>query len=150
MLANIFFGFIIPWMFGIWLYKKDKKTVLLVSPLGAVLAYTFNLFGNHFELWSYKPALKTQQLSEFPLDIGLYPVISSYLVHSIQKSIAKPYSLILIFSLATTILEYGTLVFGRISYNHGWNIFWTFWSYVLPYFIIYRYYIALKKLNVFN
>ncbi|KIV55535.1 membrane protein, partial [Aneurinibacillus migulanus] len=61
----------------------------------------------------------------------------------------RPYAIILIFSLATTLLEYVMLVFGKVSYGQNWNILWTFWSYVLPYFIIYRYYIALKKLGLY-
>ncbi|MMZ56955.1 hypothetical protein D1872_188670 [compost metagenome] len=150
MIINILFGFIIPWIFGMWLYKKDKKIVLIIAPLGSVLSYTFNLLGHHLELWSFKPILKTKQLSAFPLDIGLYPVISSYLIYLVQKRVANPYLILLIFSLVTTFLEYSALVFGGVSYNHDWNIFWTFWSYALPYFIIYRFYIELKKIKVFN
>ncbi|CEH31855.1 hypothetical protein AM501_07915 [Aneurinibacillus migulanus] len=149
MLGNIFLGFVIPWIFGIWLYNKDKKTVLLIAPLGTMLAYTINLFGFYFGFWNFKPVLKIKLLSSFPFDVGLYPVLSSYLIYFIQKEDIRPYASILIFSLATTLFEYVMLVFGKVSYGQNWNTFWTFWSYVLPYFVIYRYYIALKRLGLY-
>ncbi|MCI1695819.1 CBO0543 family protein [Aneurinibacillus aneurinilyticus] len=148
MIGNIFWGFIIPWVFGFWLYKQDKKLILLIVPLSVTLSFIINLFGFHFGFWSFTPILKTKELSVFPLNVGLYPMLSSYLIYLIQKNKLHPYILVFIFALCTTLFEYIELFFEKVAYGHGWNIFWTFWSYVLPYFIIYRYHVALKKLGI--
>jgi hypothetical protein len=40
--VNVILGFIIPWIFGIILYKKDKKTLLVIAPFMSVWAYIVN------------------------------------------------------------------------------------------------------------
>jgi len=58
MLTNIILGFIIPWVFGAFLYVKDKKVILTMFPIGATISYTINYFGFHFVFWHITPIMK--------------------------------------------------------------------------------------------
>ncbi|WP_275175823.1 hypothetical protein [Bacillus tropicus] len=73
-LGNIIIGFIIPWIFGIWLFKRNPKVVLLIAPIGIAVAFLINEWGvNYF--WQLKPIFKNIGLSAYPLNFGLYPVL---------------------------------------------------------------------------
>jgi hypothetical protein len=150
MVINIVIGFIIPWIVGIYLYKKNRRMVLIIFPFASVLAFLANLFGFYFEFWKMTPVLKEATLTVLPLCVGIYPVLGGYLIHMIQQKKASPIFLILIFSLFTTFLELLFVIQGRVIYDNGWNIYWTFISYLIPYGIGYGYYIALKKLKILS
>lgn len=54
MLWNITYGFIVPWILGIWIYKRNSKIVILIAPIGVVTATVINEWGfNYF--WKLKP-----------------------------------------------------------------------------------------------
>jgi hypothetical protein len=150
MVTNIVLGFIIPWIFGIYLYKKNKKIILLISPFASVTAFLSNLFGFYFGFWHVTPILKEETLTVLPMCIGLYSVLGSYLIYFIQKKKITPTVLILLFSVFTTLFELFFVLTGKVIYENGWNIYWTFISYLIPYIIGYWYYLALKRLHVMN
>jgi len=56
----------------------------------------------------------------------------------------------MIFTVITTFAEYLGLIFGLVTYDNGWNIVWTFLSYMPPYLTGYCYYYQLKKIGIFN
>jgi len=58
--------------------------------------------------------------------------------------------MILIFSILTTATEGAALILDKVHYENGWNILWTFLSYLTPYSICYCYYLKLKKLKILN
>lgn len=150
MLANIFFGFFVPWIIlGAFLYKKDKKTLLLIFPLGATLALTINLFGFYFEFWDFYPLMKVEPMSALPLDLGLYPLLGSYFIFLIQRNIINPFFGILLFAVVVTGMEWAAVKIEKVTYYNGWNIGWTFVSYLVPFTIIYGYYRLVKRLTLY-
>lgn len=148
MILNIVLGFVAPWAISIMhLYKKEKLLLILVAPLFSVVAYTINTFGFYFGFWEITPFPNQKNLASLPFDLGIYPVLASYLIFFIRR-FKKPYFVVFLMTLFTTFLELIFLYFGRIIYGNDWNILLTFFSYLFPYLFVYGYYKYLIKLNV--
>ncbi|GIM29444.1 hypothetical protein CPJCM30710_21100 [Clostridium polyendosporum] len=150
MILNITLGFVIPWIFGIILYFKDKKTLLVVAPFHGLISYTVNEFGYHFNFWRLIPVHIHDDYTSLSTNIGLYPILGSYLIYYIQKKKNNPLIYIFIFTFITTVMEYVGFLTGLVTYGNGWNVGWTFLSYLLPYTVAYLYYKKLRKLGVFR
>ena len=148
MILNIVLGFVVPWTICIiHLYKKEKLLLLLVAPFFSVVTYTINTFGFYFGFWEVIPFPTQKNLASLPFDLGIFPILASYLTFFIRK-IKKPYFIVFLMTLFTTFLELIFVYFGRVIYGNGWNIYLTFFSYLFPYFFVYGYYKYLIKLNV--
>ncbi|MGG0412944.1 CBO0543 family protein [Peribacillus simplex] len=147
MRINILFGFIFPWILGLVLLKKDKNHFLSLYPFIAVISNLICLWGQSKGYWNVKPKLsKRQYLTTLPFNFGLYPILGIFMVYIIRTvSKVNPYLLILLFSAITTINEFIYLLFGRVTYGNGWNINKTFLSYIVPYFLTYKYYLWFIK-----
>lgn len=150
MILNIILGFIIPWIFGVFLYLKDKKTLLVIAPFMSVWAYTLNEALFHLNFNRFAPLEIKDDLTTMSINLGLYPILGCYLIHYIQIKKVSPYILIMIFTFMTTVAEYLALNFGMVTYDNGWNIVWTFLSYIPPYLSGYWYYNKLKSIGVFD
>lgn len=149
MILNIILGFIIPWIFGVILYFKDRKTVLIIAPFSSIIAYIVNEFGFHLNFWRVVPVNINGDHTSISVNLGLYSVLGCYLIHYILKEHMNSYSIILIFAIATTMLEYLGVLFNLVIYGNGWNIGWTFLSYLIPYLLLYFYYLKLRAIKVF-
>lgn len=149
MILNIILGFIIPWVFGVTLYFKDKKTVLIIAPFSSILAYIVNEFCFHLNFWRLVPVNINDDYTSISVNLGLYPVLGCYLIYYISRKHLNSCSIILIFTIVTTILEYLGTLFNLVTYGNGWNIGWTFLSYLIPYLLIYWYYLNLRVVKVF-
>lgn len=149
MILNIVLGFIIPWIFGVILYFKDKKIVLIIAPFSSILAYTVNEFCFHLNFWRLAPLNINDDYTSLSVNLGLYSILGCYLIYYISRKHINSYLMILIFTIVTTILEYLGILFNLVSYGNGWNIGWTFLSYLIPYLLIYWYYLKLREIKVF-
>ncbi|MBI6873281.1 CBO0543 family protein [Clostridium aciditolerans] len=149
MILNIIAGFIIPWLTGIILYSKDKRLLLITAPFQSSMAFAINVIGYNKNYWNLYP-FELEHISAIPFDTGLYPILGVWMLYLIKTSKLNAYFIILFFTIATTFLEFLGIVTGRVFYAHGWNIFYTFLSYLLPYVLAYLYYLCLKNNNVFN
>lgn len=149
MILNIILGFIIPWIFGVILYFKDKKIVLIIAPFSSILAYIINELCFHLNLWRVVPVNINDDYTSMSVNLGLYSVLGCYLIYYISRKRLNSYLIILIFTIATTILEYLGLLFHLVAYGNGWNIGWTFLSYIIPYLLIYWYYLNLRVVRAF-
>lgn len=147
MIFNIIVGFIIPWVFGIYLYFKDRKTLLTIVPLGAAIALFYNAIGFYVPFWKIND-LSLGRISALPFDLGAYPILLSYLIYFIKSNKTKDYKLILLFSILTTVGEFIGVLMGRVIYLNSWNLGWTFVSYLIPYITGYVYYRQLKRENL--
>ena len=144
MLFNILVGFMIPWIFGIYLYFKDRKTLITIAPIGAAIALLYNCLGFYFSFWTVYN-FSYGRMSAIPFDLGLYPILTSYLVYFIKRYKFKSYNMILLFTIFTTIAEFLLVLLDKVIYYNNWNIGWTFISYLIPYITCYLYYLILKK-----
>lgn len=149
MLFNIIIAFIIPWISGIIFYFKDRKVLFTIAPFQSVIAYTVNSIGFFYNLWSVYPH-EYGKFTTIPYDLGIYPILSVYLIHYINKEKFNPYLLIMTATIFTTFLELLGILSGKVLYSNGWNLGFTFISYLLPYLINYWFYIQLKKMKIFD
>ncbi|MDM5246213.1 CBO0543 family protein [Lysinibacillus sp. G4S2] len=121
--------------------------LFLFSPFFSVVTYTINTLGFYFGFWEVLPFPNQKNLASLPFDLGIYPVFACYLIFFIKK-INKPYFVLFLMTLLTTFLEMVFVYFERVTYGNGWNIYLTFFSYLLPYSFLYWYYRFLIKINV--
>jgi hypothetical protein len=148
MSSTIILGFLVPWLtVGVYLWKKDKKTLFLIYPVGATVALTFNTLGMYFNLWRVKPILHVELVSTIPIDLGYYPLSACFLIYLIRIKY-NAIIVLFVFTILTTFLEWTSLVFGKAIFMNGWNIGWTVVSYIGAYTIVYCYHRQLIWLNV--
>lgn len=148
MIGNIFIAFVIPWIFILILYFKNRRVLLTVGPFQSSIAYTINSIGFYIGFWDVYP-FGHKDITHVPFDIGIYPMLSAWMIHFIMQKKFNPFIIILFFSLLTTGIEGMGVLLGRIIYGRGWNIGWTFLSYLVPYLLNYRYYLCLKNSREF-
>ncbi|WP_368488306.1 CBO0543 family protein [Clostridium sp. BJN0013] len=89
-------------------------------------------------------------MSHIPFDIVLYPIIGVYMLYFIKNKKLKSFFIISFTALLTTFLEFLGVIAGRVIYNKGWSIHYTFFSYMFSYTTLYCLYLYLKKLKIFN
>lgn len=148
MLVNIVIVLIIPWILMYILYFKDKKIVLIIAPFQSAIAFTINAIGFYYGFWDIYPFNK--EIVHIPFDIGIYPMLSVYMIYYIKHKDINPFTVIFAFALLTTCIEGIGVRMGRVIYGRGWNIGGTFISYLIPYILNYGYYSSLKNLSVFK
>lgn len=149
MLLNIVIAFIIPWILMVILYFRDKEVVLIIAPFQSAIAFTINSIGFYYGFWDLYP-FGSKEIVHVPFDIGIYPMLSAYMIYYIKHKEINPLMVIFIFTLLTTCIEGAGVNMGRVVYGRGWNIGGTFISYLIPYILNYGYYLSLKKLGVFK
>lgn len=151
MTINIVFGFVIPWIAGILLWRKAPVIIYLIGPIASIVAALFNDFGYHLNFWDFTPKIENDEtLSALPLDLGLYPVTASYTIYWIVITRRQAWLKLTVFALFNTTLEFTGLYFGKVEYKNGWNIGWTFVSYCLALLLVYLYYKLLCKYGLFD
>lgn len=147
MTFNIIIGFLIPWILGIYIYIKEKRLFLVIYPFGCTISYTINMVGFYFKFWGIAP-YRYGVFASFPLNLGLYPIVGTYFVFLLYKRVSKPSSLLFIFLLLTTGFEYLMLILKKGIYGNGWNLFWTFVSYLVAYISAYCFYRLVRNKQI--
>lgn len=131
MLFNWLIGFVIPWIFGIYLLRKDFIHIVRIGPAAGLIAFLFSDIGYYMEWFQISP-FRSGSLSFVPYNLGIYIILPSYMVYLINRAKKLPAFLaICAFSIVKTILEAVLVYTGKVIYLHGWNLIWTFVSYVL-------------------
>ncbi|WP_141500910.1 CBO0543 family protein [Paenibacillus luteus] len=149
MLLNIICGFVIPWLAALFLIRKSPKTLLLIYPIGSVASLVINSFGFQLGFWDFTPLIPNDEsVSALPLDIGLYPILGSFMIWTILLHRNKTALILFVFILFTTLLEFSALLFGKVTYGNGWNIGFTFLSYLLAFGIVYLYFKLLERFRL--
>ncbi|MDR4314296.1 Uncharacterised protein [Niallia circulans] len=146
MIFNVMMVFILPWIVGCFhLYKKDRLIIPLIGPFFSVIAFTVNELGFYLNFWKVNSSNNT--FSFLPFNLGIYPILASYLIFFIKRR-KSPFLYIFLISLFTTLLEVIYVLTGKIIYGNDWNFMFTFFSYLFPYYLVYKYYVFLKRKNV--
>lgn len=52
MIFNYILYLIIPWIFGIILYRKDSRTFLTIFPFGSIISLMINIWGIYMGYWN--------------------------------------------------------------------------------------------------
>lgn len=140
---HLLLTFVIPWLAAAYLLVQNKRTVVLYGPAAAGIAFALNDIGLYMEWWGFKPE-REELLISLLSNLGIFLVSGCYMIHFIQK---YKYSLIMILGFASllTLLEYVYLLLGRIHFNNGWNLGWSFVSYVVSNILLYGYFLLLDR-----
>jgi hypothetical protein len=112
-----------------------------------IITFTINEFGFYLGFWEVLPSVNQKTLSALPFNLGLYPILASYLIYFIKRY-KYPYLVLLLMTIFTTLIEMIFGYFGRVIYSNGWNNVWTFFSYLIPYVLVFCFYTYLKNLKI--
>ncbi|MCP3027720.1 hypothetical protein [Halobacillus sp. A5] len=145
----IVLGFIFPWVFGIYLYKKAPKIFYTNAPITALIAVVCNQLGIHFGLWKVHHMPKVVLLDSIFLDLGIFTIVGAWFTYLLHYKQVKPFRLLSFFIIGMTSLEYIMLVTEQLSYHSSWNIFYTFLMYIGGFTTLYFITEKLVKLKVY-
>ena len=73
----------------------------------------------------------------------LVPVLGCWSIVLIRQ-LGRSLSLILVFSLGTTLLEGVAVLIGHVGYGNDWNLAWTFISCLVAYVAVYQFYMLIR------
>lgn len=144
MLTNILLGFIFPWVVGINYFRRNLSFVLHVSTIAALIAFLFNDIG-YFMKWWYVEPKSYGTLSFIPYNLGVIAIIPVFAMYHINNG-RRIWMTIPLASLLLTILEGLLLLTGEVVYSSGWNLGWTYISYLIALMAEYIIY-SLTKTN---
>ncbi|MFC3801209.1 CBO0543 family protein [Cohnella sp. GCM10012308] len=139
MVINWIIGFIIPWLCLALIPVPNKRNLCLrVGPIGSLIAFLFNDIFVRYGFWIAKPITDANEsFSTLPFNLGLYPVWGIFLVYFIERRTWSPIFVIFFCSLGITFAEWILVKLKWILYGNGWNIGWTYCSYLVAFTIVY-------------
>ncbi|MGG6314139.1 CBO0543 family protein [Paenibacillus macerans] len=142
MLTNFIAGFLVPWIAGAFLIYRDKKAMLLGFPTGGFMSLLFNDFGIYKQWWLLHPK-DMESVTTIPFNLGIYPIVAGWMLHFIFRTRFRFNALLMIVIFAALLsgAEFAYVGMGKIKYGHGWNIGWTYLSYILALGLVYGYYL---------
>lgn len=144
MLINVLIGWVLPWIIAGYFLRKDLSIIVQMAPLASVIAFAFNEVGYHFRLWTVTP-VEAGILSFLPYNLGIFPVIPCLLIYTTRRTSLSPMLLILLFTGLKTLLESCLLLIEKVNYDHGWNLAWTFVSYLIACSLSYGGYLIVES-----
>ncbi|WP_145325979.1 CBO0543 family protein [Paenibacillus xylanexedens] len=138
MLLNVILGFVIPVVIGCWILRKSLKLLLIFFPFGVATSTVFNNIGfNYF--WRLEPEFTNRSFSALPFDLGLFPMAGCLMIYYVNRHRAHPWLAAIVSALILTIVEWISKENGKVSYFNGWNIIWSYVSYLVPMVMAYLY-----------
>lgn len=143
MLLNVITGFIIPWILAIFLFK-DRRFLILVALVGCVIAFVMNELGFFANMWKLYP-WNLEYISTIPFNLGFFALYPHYFIMAIEKYHVKPIIAIAVMSALVTVAEFCGFLIGRVIYDNGWNLIFTYLSYFFASAMNYQAYKAIKK-----
>lgn len=134
MLNNILIACLLPWLISIPWIRKQPLLFLVITPVTIATSMLFNTVGFYFNFWNVVPYIAANEtIAGMPFDFGIYPVLASFMVYTINRVNTHPFYIVLLYSLLTTLLEYIAYLMKIVSYGSNWTIGWTFVSYLLAF-----------------
>lgn len=138
MLLNVILGFVIPIVVGCWILRKSLNLLLIFFPFGVATSTVFNNIGfNYF--WHLAPEFTNRSFAALPFDVGLFPMAGCLMIYFINRHRAHPWIAVFVSALLLTIVEWIAKEYGKVWYFNGWNIFWSYVSYLIPMVMAYLY-----------
>lgn len=145
----IIFCLIVPWFIGAFLYFKDKQLIVIIAPLACSLSFILNTIGIDLGYF-YPPQLgniKPHTIAIFP-NIGLITIQSCIFIFMIRHTKIKVVIINLLITIIATLIDMIFLYTNILVYRKGWTIPASIVMYFLSFYIIYFYYLWIKKLQI--
>lgn len=142
-------SFILPWILGIVLYFKDKRMVVTIVPFACMLGYVLNTVGIDCGFFYALPisGIKPHTIAIFP-NTGLLPIESCLFIYAVRHTKFKLALLEIVISAISSLADVISIAARFLVYNKGWTIPWTMLMYLISFYVIYLYYLWLKKLSI--
>ncbi|GGF14770.1 hypothetical protein GCM10010954_11680 [Halobacillus andaensis] len=144
----IIVGFVLPWITGIYLYRKAPKIFFTTAPITALIAVISNQSGIHIGFWKVNHMPSVMLLDSLFLDLGIFTLAGAWFTYALVYKNINPFWVYSLFIGGMTCLEGLALLKGTLSYDE-WSLFYTFLMYVGGFLVIGRISKLLIKLNVF-
>ncbi|WP_334071287.1 MULTISPECIES: CBO0543 family protein [Paenibacillus] len=139
MLLNWIVGFLIPWIPGIFLVKRDKNAMLIAFPSAGLISLLFNDYGVYREWWILTPK-DMESVLTIPFNLGIYPVVACLMLYCIRHTSIHPVVIVALSSALLTGMELILVCLDRLHYGKGWNVGLTYISYIVALALVYGYY----------
>ncbi|WHH60603.1 CBO0543 family protein [Petroclostridium sp. X23] len=129
--------FVFPWIaFSILADKRRIKQLFISGTFASLIALFVNLIEDTYNWWKFPKELNPHTDVTFFADIGLYPVQAMLLIQHLPKNRRLWVFYVLGLALFNTLGEYTLINLGEEIYLNGWNIYWTFVSYFVPFGLV--------------
>ncbi|MYL71584.1 hypothetical protein GLW00_12010 [Halobacillus litoralis] len=142
-------GFVIPWITGVYLYKKAPIIFYTTAPITALIAVVLNQAGIHMGLWRVNHMPSIVLLDSLFLDLGIFTIAGAWFTYMLVYKSINPLWIYIIFIGGMASLEILALLVETIEYNQSWNFFYTLLMYIGGFLIIGWIVNILEKLKVF-
>lgn len=152
MIVNIILGFIIPWALSLIILKKNIKIIIIFAPFASMVAFMINDIGTSLGFWDLEPIInEDESASALPLNLGTFPAIACLMLYLLLHSNINRIILIISTSIFLATVEAICKAVGYCHYSNGWNIFYTFLSYLTALLLVYLYeQFVIKLLSISN
>lgn len=147
MTLNFVIGFFIPWILGLFIFFKYRTLLLSAAPIGSIASFVVNSWGYYNNYWKVYP-FELSNFSSVPFELGFFPILTVCSILLIQFHRSHIYLVLVFLSGVTTILEWLGMLIGRIVYSNGWNIIFTYISYLATSILSYWFYLKFRKIRV--
>lgn len=138
MLLNWLIGFFLPLMLGFKLILQERKLFFAFYPMVAAIACASDDLGFEY-FWHFYPNFDESSYSSLPFNLGIFPIVTCAMLHFIYNKNIKTWLAILASTVLLTSSEWILKMLGMVTYFNGWNIGYTFLSYLLPSLAAYFY-----------
>ncbi|MCA0970667.1 hypothetical protein LCM20_08715 [Halobacillus litoralis] len=145
MFFNFIIGFIIPWSIAILLCRRVPMLFLTVAPVMSFISITCNQIGMAAGFWTLNPQTDLLIFNSINIDMGFNPatgLIFTYMIYFLKW---KRWIVYLGFIIFLNGAEMTALFFEKVEYSQGWNISYTFLTYVVGLLFVDLYFTLLKK-----
>ncbi|GGC77350.1 hypothetical protein GCM10007216_04840 [Thalassobacillus devorans] len=142
-------GFILPWVTGVYLYKKAPKIFYTTAPITALIAVVLNQAGIHLGLWEVNHMPNIMLLDSLFLDLGIFTIAGAWFTYILVYKRKHPILVYSLFIGGMVTLEGLALLQGTLSYAQEWSFIYTILMYIGGFLAIGAISRLLIKLNVY-
>ncbi len=142
---NFIVGFIIPWSIAILMCRRVPILFFTVVPFISFISITCNQIGMALGFWTLYPQTDLLIFNSINIDLGFNPASALIFTYMIYFRKWKRWIVYLVFILLLNGAEMTALFFDKVAYGHGWNMAFTFITYVIGLIFLDFYFTLFKK-----
>lgn len=146
----IMMSFIVPWIIGYNIYKKDKGIILLIAPFSATLSFVLNTPGLDYGYF-YPTSINNIKIHTLSIiaNAGIFCIIGCLFIFTIRhwNTKLKPKSLFvnIFYTVIGILIDLGLISAGFLNYGNNWGAIHSIAAFIFAFYIIYFYYLSLRK-----
>ncbi|MGP4070686.1 hypothetical protein [Halobacillus sp. B29] len=125
MLINILLGFILPWISGVFLFKRARVLLYTVVPFTALFSMAGNQLGVQLGFWLLIPEGKIHLMNTIFIDFGYNPIVAAWFIYFLYYKQIRRWIMYPLFMVILNGFEFYALSVGKIIYDQGWHILYS-------------------------